>query len=434
MTNENYVLNKSLGLISPEVGMLSHISKLPTMNDDPNLIAYGIWPCNSSVFGPEQFGGRSSGCGPIWEHATLTTLGETVERYCPAHYNLEESIKSSFRSLSKPAVHPSQYALFHPEQYDFYQKNGYTMYPFDEDIELHWFPMTDLTNGQESWCPGAFIYLPWTIEEKWVNINTSTGLAAHSDFNKAILSGLYECIERDSFVISWAHELYREKIVINREIEAYIDSIFPKKYEWHFFDINYDLETPTVFGICFGEADFGKFVAVGTSARGTYREALEKVVLEIGQAVSYFRYLLGEKKDWTPSDNYHELEDFEDHSIFYLKRPDLIHAFNPWRNAVASKHIDMAEKSKPDNLAELNRLLRLFKSKGYNVLAKDLTTPDVRSCGFFATCTFVPQLLQMNGAYPFYFLGGSRLYEVPRQLGISDRDYGSLNPFPHPFP
>lgn len=434
MNSENFVINKALGLLSPEVGLLSHISKLPTMNNDPNLIAYGIWPCNSSVFGPERFGGRSSGCGATWEQAVLTTLGETVERYCPSLYNLDDAIHSSYKNLHKPAVHPKEYALFHEKQYAFYREKGYIMYPFDEDIELHWFQTLDLTTGRESWCPGAFIYLPWTIESKWVNVNTSTGLAAHSDFYKAILSGMYECIERDSFVISWAHEIFREKIVITPDIQNHLDAIFPQPYEWHFFDINYDLETPSVFGICFGEADFGKFVAVGTSTRGTYREAMEKVILEIGQAVSYFRYLLGEKQDWQPSDDFNELQSFENHSVFYLKRPDLIHAFDPWRKAKASKVIDFNEKNTLDTKVELNRLLRLFKRKGYNVLVKDLTTPDVRSCGFFATSTFIPQLLQMNGAYPFYFLGGQRLYEVPRALGLSNRTYETLNPHPHPFP
>ena len=308
------------------------------------------------------------------------------------------------------------------------------MVPFTEEVELHWFQTHDLVTNQECWCPGAFVYLPWTFEDRWVTVNTSTGLAAHSDFYKAILSGFYECIERDSFVISWAHEIFREKIIITPEIEAYLSSIFPLPYEWHFFDINYDLETPSVFGICFGEADFGKFVAVGTSTKGTYREAMEKVILEIGQAVSYFRYLLGEKQDYYPSDDFNELQNFENHSIFYLKRPDLHHAFDPWRTAKPTKTIDFSEKNTKTPQEELNRLLRLFKSKGYNVLAKDLTTPDVRSCGFFATSTFVPQLLQMNGAYPFYFLGGDRLYDVPRELGLSDRTYETLNKFPHPFP
>lgn len=43
-----------------------------------------------------------------------------------------------------------------------------------------------------------------------------------------------------------------------------------------FFDITYDLEIPTVFGICFGEADYGSFVAVGSSTRATIGEALKK--------------------------------------------------------------------------------------------------------------------------------------------------------------
>jgi ribosomal protein S12 methylthiotransferase accessory factor len=435
MTSEIVTLNRSFDLISSEIGILSYISKLPSLNHDPNLVAFGIWPCNTAAYSSETFGGRSSGCAPKWENALLTTLGETIERYCPSIYNLDEAIQASFQELGKRAVHPSEFALFHPKQYQHYAEQGYNFIPFTPDLKLHWFPCIDLVNGSETWCPGAFIYLPWTIEENWININTSTGLAAHSDFNKSIMLGLYECIERDAFVMSWAHEIFREKIVIDAPIRTYIRETFPGDYEWHFFDINYDLETPTVFGICFGTSDFGSFVAVGTSARGTYGEALKKVVNEIGQAVSYFRYLLGERKDWVPDDNYNNLQDFEEHSIFYLKRPDMLHAFDPWRKATASKVIELHEPNPyPDTKSELKRLLSVFRQKGYNVLAKDLTLPDVRTCGYYATAVFVPQLLQMNGAYEFYFLGGHRLYEVPRALGLSDRDYDQLNPHPHPFP
>lgn len=428
-------LNRGYQMISGELGLLSHITKLPTMNADPNLVAFGIWPCDTSVFSQEKFGGRSSGCGASWEHAVLTTIGETIERYCPSIYNLEEATYASYRELGKPAVHPSEYALFHEEQYKFYEEEGYQMYRFTEDRKLHWFPCKDLTTGKESYVPGAFIYLPWTGEDEWININTSTGLAAHSDFYRAILLGLYECIERDSFTMTWAHNMFREKIRITGEIQDYLDNLFPTSYEWHFFDINYDLGVPAVFGICFGQADFGPFVAVGTSARGTYGEAFKKVTQEIGQAVSYFRYLLAEKKDWHPTDDFNEIQNFEDHSIFYLKRPELQHAFDPWRNAKPTKKIDLHEPAPAGGTkAELQGLLKLFRRKGYNVLVRDLTLPDVRDCGYYATSTFVPQLLQMNGAYPFYFLGGKRLYEVPKALGLSNRNYHSLNKFPHPFP
>ena len=43
-----------------------------------------------------------------------------------------------------------------------------------------------------------------------------------------------------------------------------------------------------------------------------------------------------------------KLLNFEDHSIFYIKKPENQHVFDIWRNAPAATHIDFAEtETKP---------------------------------------------------------------------------------------
>lgn len=424
-------LKKGLDIISNEIGMLYHVIKLPRMNGDPKMINYGVWPCNTEYLSGEKYGGRSAGCGFEWEGGILGTIGETVERYAPAFYNLDNGLFSSFKDLNKYAVHPKEFALFHEEQF---KDERFGMSKFTEDIELTWFPTMDLTNGKETWLPAQFIYLPFNHDKKYITANTSTGLAAHTDYYKGILIGLYEVIERDSFVLTWMQNLVPEKIIISKEIQDHIDLNFPVRYEWHFFDINYDLRVPSVLGFCFGESEYGKFIAVGSSTRSTYGEALKKVIQEIGQAVPYFRYLLGEKKNWRPSDDYTLIQNFEDHSIFYVKRQDLWHVFDKWRDVKGTKQVDLAEKPKRTDQEEIKHIVKILKDKDYNVLFKDITTPDVRQLGFFSIKIFIPQLIQLAGAYPFYFLGGERLYTVPREMGYKSNDYHHLNKYPHPFP
>ncbi len=426
-------LKNGLDTISNEIGILYHVLKLPRMNGDPDMINYGVWPANTEYLSGEKYGGRSAGCGFEWEDAVLGTIGETVERYASAFYNLQDSVFSSYKELSKTkhAVHPDEFALFHNEQF---KDDRFRMGKFTEDAELTWFPTLDLANGKETWLPAQFIYLPYNHDKKYITANTSTGLAAHTNYYKAILTGLYELIERDSFVITWMQNLLTPKIVISEEIQKYIDDRFPTKYEWHFFDISFDIEVPSILGFCFGEAEFGKFVAVGSSTRATYGEALKKVIQEIGQAVPYFRYLLGAKKDWTPSDDYTFIQNFEDHSIFYVKRQDLWPVFDKWTNAEETKKIDFNEKFERTDQEEIKHIVQLLKDQNYNVLFKDITTHDVRQLGFFSIKVFVPQLIQLSGAYPLYFLGGERLYSVPEKMGYKSNDYHNLNKYPHPFP
>lgn len=434
MTVNTNTFYNSKKIISFRTGILHHIIKLPRLNFDPKLISYGIWTCDTLQLNGEKYGGRSSGCSYENFDSFMGTIGETVERYCPAFYNIDIMKKSSYAQKEFNAISPKEFALFHEQQHKFFEKNNFKMNRFDEDIELYWDKCVDILNGEEIYCPASFIYLPWTIEDKWITVGTSTGLAAHTNWHKALLTALYEIVERDSFVLTWYQKIVSPKIFISQDISEYINERFPASYEWHFFDITYDLEIPTVFGICYGESEYGKFVAVGTATRSTVAEALKKVILEIGQGVGYFRYLLGEKKDWIPSDNYNEILNFEDHSIFYIKRPDLIHVLDIWKNAKPSIEIDFNEKDKKNTLENIELILSKLNKKNYNVLVKDITTPDVNQAGFYSLRVVVPQLLQMGGAYPFYFLGGNRLYEVPKQLGYTANSYDDLNKFPHPFP
>lgn len=428
---EPHVLLRCLDGISNEIGILHHITRLPKMNLDPKMDAFGIWSSNTRFLNGERFSGRSSGCGFDWEEAVLGTIGETLERYAPVFYKRDDGVVSSFKNLRSFAIHPKEYALFHKNQHD-YEKFNFA--EFDENIELTWFETYDLATGKNVLVPGQFIYMPFSWDKDYITQNTSTGLASHTNYYKAILTALYELIERDSFVITWMQNIVSEKIILSREIESYINRHFPLKYDWHFFDISYDIKVPTVFGICFGKAEYGDFVAVGSSTRGTYGDAVQKVIKEIGQAIPYFRYLLGNKKEWIPTNNFEEIKNFEDHSIFYTKRKDLWNVFDEWVNQKETKSIELHQENKRKDKEEIRHVTSLLKELGYNVLLKDITTPDIRQLGFFSVKLVVPQLIPLAGSYQSYFLGGERLYSVPEKMGYPVKTFKELNKFPHPFP
>lgn len=422
-------IDKGLATISKRYGILKHVCKLPRLNGDPFIIGYGISNSDTTYLGGSSFMGHSSGCGYCWEDAILGTIGETVERYAAAFYNIKDTIYSSYRDLTEKAISPSEFALYHREQYG---SDKFRVKEFTKDIKLHWVSVTDITSGEKVLIPGQFIYMPFTQDEEYITLSSSTGLGAHTDYYKALLCGLYEVIERDSFSITWFQKIIAPKIVISESIDSYIDRYFPTKYEWHLFDITYDLGVPTVMGFCFGECEFGPFVAVGASTRSTMGEALKKVIQEIGQAIPYFRYL-NSKEDSVP-DRFEDIIDFNQHSIFYTKNPDLVSEFDRWRYAKCSVEVDLDQEDQLSDQKKITSITKVFKDKGYNVLVKDLTTPDINSIGFYSLRVFVPQLIQLGGAYRYYFLGGDRLYNVPIEMGYTSNDFSSLNRAPHPFP
>lgn len=427
-------LLRTKSLQNGRLGLIRNVMKLPRLNGDPYVTSFGIIPANTLSLGGEKFEGRSSGCGRFLNDGYLRTIGETVERYCPAFYKKEDMRMTCYKELTDIAINPKEFALFHERQYNEYVIHKYKIVPFGESTKLHWTESLDLTDGKSKLIPSAFVYLPWTGDDQWITVGTSTGLAAHTNYYKAILTALYELIERDAFVVTWHQQMFKAKIWIDDAIHKYIANIFPNRYEWHFMDITYDFNVPTVFGICFGRAEFGDFVAVGTATRTTYGDALRKVILEIAQSVSYFRFLLDRRRNWMPNDNFRELLNFEDHSIFYIKRPELQTVFDVWRKAEASFSVDIEERNAESTEKQITTIIERMRQKGYNVLVKDLTTSDVNQVGLYAIRIVIPQLLQMGGAYPFYFLGGRRLYDLPVEMGMQSKSFEQLNHYPHPFP
>jgi ribosomal protein S12 methylthiotransferase accessory factor len=74
-------------------------------------------------------------------------------------------------------------------------------------------------------------------------------------------------------------------------------------------------------------------------------------------------------------------------------------------------------------------------SNGYEIMVVDLTSDDVRTCGYCVIKVMIPLLQSMEGDHTHQQLGGKRIYEVPRKLGYSVKsDIESLNPYPHPYP
>ncbi|MEM1324059.1 MAG: YcaO-like family protein [Bacteroidota bacterium] len=427
-------LIKGQKLISSELGIVSHTIKLPRMSHDPSMINFGIWPCNSKYLHGEKFEGRSGGCNEDWEQAIMATVGETIERYTPIFFPENEGIVSSYKNLDKPAVHPQEYAFFHDEQYKFYKERNFNITKFDENTEVTWCPTIDLVDQKEVYCPAQCIYMPFTRDKHFITAGNSTGLAAHTNYYKAVLNALYECVERDSFVITWTNNIVPPKVKISKEIKDYLNERFPASFKWHFFDVTYDLELPSIFAICEGVSDYGNFITVGSATRGTLAEAMKRVIREIGQTAPYFRWLIGERNGQVPDEDYHKIINFVDHSIYYHMRPEKKVVFNKWLEKEPDKDVDMYEVDNRTETEKIKDALRVFKRHNYNVLLKDLTTVDARQLGFYSVKVYIPQLIQMAGGYSVYFWGGKRLYEVPEKMGYGKADYSTINKMPHPFP
>jgi ribosomal protein S12 methylthiotransferase accessory factor len=106
------------------------------------------------------------------------------------------------------------------------------------------------------------------------------------------------------------------------------------------------------------------------------------------------------------------------------------------RSPVGRALSELPNRATNDVLENLRTCVKLVQARGFDVLAVDVTTPDIAELGFSVARVIVPgvQPLDMDELRPYR--GGKRLYEAPRLLGYSDRVATEDDIFeePHPFP
>jgi ribosomal protein S12 methylthiotransferase accessory factor len=84
---------------------------------------------------------------------------------------------------------------------------------------------------------------------------------------------------------------------------------------------------------------------------------------------------------------------------------------------------------------ELAALVAEASGAGLDVIACELTTPDIAALGLSVVRVVVPGAHPLFMGYANRALGGTRLYTVPKRLGDDALTPGDPdNPYPHPFP
>jgi ribosomal protein S12 methylthiotransferase accessory factor len=91
--------------------------------------------------------------------------------------------------------------------------------------------------------------------------------------------------------------------------------------------------------------------------------------------------------------------------------------------------------SSRDSERNLRTILQMFQDKQMEVAYIDITTPDIEELGMKVVRVIIPELQPLHGDERFKYLGGRRLYEVPKALGYrtTDTAVNELNQIPHPF-
>ncbi len=438
-------LEKLRVVVDCEVGIIKYLLPGILASGDPPIFSYAGVMANTKAYNARQCNRRNGGAGYSDVQARVSAIGECLERYCAAFYDSEEFVFASWMDLGKEAVHPSEWCLFNKKQYELFKSLGWDYEPFTENTKVCWVRGWSLTKEEPKYVPAQMVYIPYsrTNQESIISPSISTGMAFGFSWLEALCYGLYEHFERDAFSIWWLWRLPAPNVILDdspimdlhQRFSPFLKNIWIK-----YLSLDFDIHIIGIFGLATIRSTSGKrkkTLVMGSAARLDPIRAIHKSFLELGQTAPFYRYLLDSSSSKRFKEDLRNLMNFDDHAYYWLANTESIMPELDFLESGGQISLESLLNFDSDNCTDnVKYMVNLLKEKDIEVIAVDLTTPDVESLGGKVGKVLIPSFQPLEGAHLLRHLGGRRLTHVPVHLGYFPETphYDLLNPVPHPSP
>jgi ribosomal protein S12 methylthiotransferase accessory factor len=431
-------LERARSLVSDEVGLIRRVVLGEIDAEHPRLrIAHSR---SARVRTPEAGWTTYHGTGAALDPgaAVIKAVGESIERYCGALYEPENLRLASFDELGEAAVDPATFTLFSPEQY---LVPGCPYAPVSHTTPLRWVRGQSLINGCPTLVPAAYVYIPYayaTPGERSFRDQISTGLACALTRAQATYRALLEMVERDAFMLVWHHRVGVPELDLTEtqdlKVSRLLEATTGMPATCRAFLLTLDIPIPVILVTFI--SDHPPLLALGLAADLCPIRALTRALEEACLTYVGVDRMI---KDVSP-------ETLRSSDRLTIEQQALAHAVLPELRqsceflSRSQARVRLADFPSPsgvdDELEAVQTVLRALSGVATDVVAVDVTTPDIDEVGFAVVRAVIPDLQPLDTNDQFRHLGGSRLRVLPARL---DRlkllaDTRGLNPYPHPFP
>jgi ribosomal protein S12 methylthiotransferase accessory factor len=369
------------------------------------------------------------GAGVSPAEAEVRALMETVERYSSMTVDESRLNWATYNDVKTKAINPVDLILYPDKQYE---KENFACSKFFPDSVIPWIEGYDIFSGKQILVPADFVYYP-PIRNKPLVLESSNGAASHTNLLRAILTGLFEVIERDALLIMWLNKLSMPIIEIENLPYSFNQSlklINDFGMQVKLIDLTNDTNIPTVMAVCYNRPGEYPALIIGTASHIEPEKAIQKALFEMELLlISVLEYPNRRKVELgyiaTPYD----------HVLFYLN-PDMR---KYWEFVIASEKRSSLLYSRTgmgntDDYTLLMQIARSLHNLNYRPIYVDITPSDVRSLGIHVVKTFI------TGFQPMYFKEEyarytQRVNTVPERLGYrhASKTAWELNMTPHPL-
>jgi ribosomal protein S12 methylthiotransferase accessory factor len=368
-----------------------------------------------------------------WSHAAADdpydartlAIVEALERYSGL-MPPKSSLWGTFSRLRSTALLPTDLPLFSAHEY---AQPGFPFEPFDPQRRIRWNWGYNITERRAVLVPTS---AAWYGYDDSLLGECSSGIAAHTSRACALANGVLELVERDAFMLHWLHKISPVKLdpdEADPRSRHVLDSVQEKGYTVHVLDLTTDLRIPVYLAMGTRSDRLRPALILGAGSALSRLEALQKAINELYSAT------LSAGDLWKLGPAFHpdSVARLADHSRAY-EHPDwLTHASFLW---ASDKHIAWPSPPRARQTEQqLPVLIAQLREHRLPVIGVELTPPDVARYGVHVVRAIVPGL-QPLALGNRRRLGGRRVFEAPRRMGLSNvaSRAEALNPMPHCFP
>ena len=362
---------------------------------------------------------HAAGVSVDWNEALMKALGEALERYSAGVYRESEFTVARPRDLPN-AVPPSAFVL--PEE-------GY--HSPDSAGAIPWVRGFDLAGGGAVSLPAEFVHFPPPARTFRPAITTGLGLG--SSTVGAVLSGLYEVIERDATMLAWYSTF--EPLELAVEDEGFVEMqrrARAEGLESTALLVTQDVDVPVVT-VAVYRTENGKDGEDGKGGKGGKGPDAEWPRFAVGSGASLdpdaaARSALAEAlQNWMELRRMgRERAESEPGAIGeYADFPDVVRNWIDADGPIPSASV--GPEKIPSGVDELRAVFDRLAEDDLDAYAARLTPRDLAGIGLEAVRVLVPDAQPLFTGEPFF---SERARSVPRELGFEPdlgREY-------HPYP
>ena len=389
------------------------------------------------VCGRTAQGSKISGAGfaPTTATAVLVAVSEAIERYALATMPQDTSL-ARIDELQGAVLDPARLQLFTAAQL---ADSRLGFRAFNPAEPTHWANGRTLIDGDRLWIPADLL---WLRAPSALTAGISTGAAAHTLETEALLSGLYEVVERDALAIVWeARAIVPELDPLadwqTPEVRMLAAALSRAQLQLIIRDMTTDLDIPCVLAVIHDPLERRPALAIGAAARRDRAVACARAAREAYFCWTWMRDEHARRSlTLTAARTAAERPQEMMWQAFLYGFPEAM----AWSShLVVPANSNFPAHEPPRSLggaeSELQWIQDRLAARGYCAISHELTMPEIAALDWCVHKVLVPGLVPLSIGCWCRHLANPRIETVPRYMSwphAGPLPLGEAHPVPLP--